>query len=277
MTVFSMGYSEINEAWGDMAGKKKKKKNQDPICDLYEMKGNSSAYSETELINYAYDKSRNQRTYSDRPQETKKVVINREEDMFETKPLPNSLFEKQFEVKHPGDFAVEDPKEYMVKACPATTGQSRYDSDSRTDDGDDIWDDEMVRMQRKHVEDEKSRVYPESPPSTPRITFDEMPSRRQVRDERNVRTKETYYDDFAYDTDEEPLPPPRQRKVKQETRRHTYTDDESDIESEYSSYVPKKRKPKFVYLDILLYVLSGIILIFLLEQFVKIGINMQMV
>jgi len=31
-------YATINEAWGDLEKKTKRRKNQDPICDLYEQR-----------------------------------------------------------------------------------------------------------------------------------------------------------------------------------------------------------------------------------------------
>lgn len=272
MTVFNVGYSEISEAWGDMTGRKKKKKSppQDPVCDLYEMKGNSSAYSETDLLNYAYDKSRNQRTYNHEPV-TKKATITNNEEVFEAKDLPKSLFEKQFEVRHPNSFDMEDPKEYMVRTCKP----------NKTDDErDDVYDDEVVRHKNlrgvtpEYVPQESHRdvepehiarhVYDETPLQTPRVAHE----RRRI--------EKFYYTDDSDVEDEEPPRPPRKHAQRQ---RRVYQEEDTDIESEYEYRRPHRRQPqqKHVYLDIILYVISGIILIFLLEQFVRIGINMQSV
>jgi hypothetical protein len=259
MTVFNVGYSDIQEAFGDMSGRKKKKKTpaQDPVCDLYEMKGNSSAYGETDLINYTYDKSRNQRTVNAEPV-TKKATVNSIDEVFETKDLPKSLFEKQFEIKHPNDFEVEDPKEYMVRTCtPSKTN----------DDKDDVYDDEVVRHKQLRGVAQESEyqeyihpgVYDETPVHSPRVSHE--------------RRREKFYYDSEVE-DEEPVRPQRKQKPRQ---RRVYQEEDTDMESEYEyrSRPQRRYQQKHVYLDIILYVISGIILIFLLEQFVRIGINMQ--
>jgi hypothetical protein len=256
MVGFNYGYAPLNEVWGnDISGKKKKKGKspvQDPVCDLYEMKGNSSAYSETELVNYVYDKSRNQRTVNEKPQQVRSVVVDQEHEVYDSKPLPKSLFESQFDVKHPGNFDMEDPKEYMVRACH-----------TRDDEGEYLQED----AKKRQVE---SRQW--EPPTYDSDVEDERPRRRA--------TKEVFYEDsqkrhfYDDDDDDNESPPPRPQRPKQERKRFV---EDIDSDTEWSAPPQRKRKPRYVYLDILLYVLSGIILIFLLEQFVKIGINMQMV
>lgn len=289
MTVFNVGYSSLEDAWGDMAGRKKKKKSppQDPVCDLYEMKGNSSAYSETDLVNYAYDKSRSQRTYNSEAV-AKKATINKDDEVFEVKEskgLPKSLFEKQFDVRHPDNFETEDPKEYMVRSCKAPQTH---------DESDDVYDDEAVRHKNLrsaaqayvHQEEERDRVPQEhsrrelrelvDPRVAPRheSVYDETPAHTpRVSHERAGRRGHFYATD---ESDVEPEEPPRpHRKPRQ---RRVFQEEDTDIESEYE-YRKQMRQPqqKHVYLDIILYVVSGIILIFLLEQFVRIGINMQSV
>ena len=217
----TFGYATLSEAWGDDLSSKKKKKKmpaQDPICDLYEMKGSSSAYTEADLVNYAYDKNKSQRTYND-TQQTKKLTL--EDETFDiNQSLPKSLFEKQFEVRHPQEFEMEDPQDYMVRSCPAT--------------------------KRQPVAQEY-----EAPPQPP--TPPQHPKRRD------------------YFEDEEPP-----RRVRQE---RVYDESDLESESEYDYVRPsqRKKKNKYLYLDLILYVLSGIILIFLMEQFIRIGINMQQI
>lgn len=237
MTVFNTGYATIEEAWGDLTKKKKKKSNQDPICDLYDSKGSNSAYTETDLINYNYDKSRYQRTVKDKPVKVH-VDINKDQDNYESKQLPNSIFEKQFELRHPNSFDMEDPTEFMVRACPAT-------AQTRSDEPDRVYDDEVVKRKTLLPEDEDDEVFQEYFPK-PR----DAPSCSQ---------------EYA---EEEPY----RRRAGRE-RYHDYGDDYDDEDSFFQN--KKKKKTSYVYLDVLLYVLSGIILIFLLEQFVKIGIHMQ--
>ena len=131
MTVFNTGYCTIDEAWGDLTSKqknKKKKTPQDPICDLYESKVNSSNYSDTDLVRFAneyydgYDKSkyqRNMKTQSmayenlEREPSPKNLTIKKNQNIYDITRSPNAetqqprknnsstLFEKQFEMKLP--------------------------------------------------------------------------------------------------------------------------------------------------------------------------------
>jgi len=86
MTVTSTNYSSLDEVWGDAfsvpsapaqssspssatarSRKEKRRKGQDPICDLYEM-GNNNGYNDNDIVSYAnnyvekYDKTPYQRT-----------------------------------------------------------------------------------------------------------------------------------------------------------------------------------------------------------------------
>lgn len=209
MGHFNYGYASIQEVWGeDLTTKKKKKKpQQDPMCDLYEMKGSSSAYTETEIVNTA-----NEKRFRNKP------PIKPQDEIFEEKNLPNSLFEKQFEVRHPQSFEMDDPSEYMIKSCKS------YDDEPV---------DNKQHIVATRVEDERIPIHP----------------------------KETYYHT------EDELPVRKQKKVMPERHYDSDSDDEM--------YTRTSRRNNLVYLDIILYVLSGVILIFLLEQFVRIGINMQ--
>lgn len=58
MTVLSTNYSSIEDAWGflnpELQPKKdhKKKKNKDPICELYNSRGHQSLYTDADLVSY---------------------------------------------------------------------------------------------------------------------------------------------------------------------------------------------------------------------------------
>jgi hypothetical protein len=274
MTVYNNGYASLDEVWGDITGRKKKKKTQqDPICDLYEMKGSSSAYSETDLLNYAYDKTRSQRTAKDNtPKPTKQYVdIEKEQDNYESKQLPNSLFEKQFEIRHPQNFDMDDPREYMVRSCPS--------KNTRDDEGDDVYDDEVVRRQSppqtQPQQQQQQQPLQQRKLQTQEylVTQDESP-----RASRYTKQEQPIYSDDETDEEDyvEPVQPERrQHKTRQERKKRIYHYDDDIEEEYYSSMFKKPPSTRHVYLDIILYILSGIILIFLLEQFVRIGINMQ--
>jgi len=270
MTVFNTGYATIDEAWGDISGKKKKKKvTQDPVCDLYEMKGNSSSYSETDLVNYNYDKSRYQRTYKDTP-ESKTIATDDSYGYGSSggansgTMVPTSLFEKQFEVRHPQSFEMECPTDYMVKQ----TKNKLYDE---TDDNYTPEPRQRGPYQGAH----------QGPPR-------EVSQASQSATQSATQFKEQFYndDEMNYLRDDQPVRSdlnPKARYSKQESRYIEEKEDDSSDEDEYyerknnKTERKNKNKTSLVYLDIILYILSGIILIFLLEQFVRIGINMQMI
>jgi hypothetical protein len=193
-----MNYATIEEAWGDLSGRKKKKnKTQDPICELYEQKMNSS-YSQLDLVNNSnssFEKSKYQRnSEEERELSNRNVNIdsrNQYYDISDNKPLsPESLFEKQFEIKN-----------------PSCNNEEEVEQENDTD-----------------IED---YIYKKQPRFRPRPPKPYYPKQSYY---------EEYLDDFGY----------------------------------------SNNKPKLVYLDLLLYIISGIILIFLLEQFVQIGKNMAL-
>lgn len=266
MTVFNTGYATIDEAWGDISGKKKKKKvTQDPVCDLYEMKGNSSSYSETDLVNYNYDKSRYQRTYKDTPES--KTIDTDDSYGYGSSAgvnsgtmVPTSLFEKQFEVRHPQSFEMECPTDYMVKQ----TKNKLYDE---TDDN--------------YAPEPRSRAPPQGPHQGPPNGASQAPphvSQSQSGPPPSTQAKERFYN---YHEDDRPYYSKYENRYMEE-KDEKDEEDENDNDEYYERKNSKndrksKNNPSLVYLDIILYILSGIILIFLLEQFVRIGINMQMV
>jgi hypothetical protein len=180
-----MNYATIEEAWGDMSGRKRKKnKNQDPICELYETKMNS--YSQLDLVNNSngeFEKSKYQRNMrpmantdeTEVESSIKNVNIDSIKKYYDASDNNESLFEKQFEIKKQQEQIVcdEELEEYVYKRQPSAP--------------------------------KKQNTY-----------------------------YEEYLDNFGY----------------------------------------SNRRPKLVYLDIILYIISGIILIFLLEQFVQMGKTM---
>jgi hypothetical protein len=208
-----MNYALIEEAWGDISGRKKKKsKTQDPICELYSYKNRQIAdntlnyNSELDLVNnsnasFAKNKyQRNMGPLTDgedvRESTIKNVMIDQDKKYYDVSDkMPQSLFEKQFEI----------PFVKQEDSC------NYYDEiDNQQDQLNTMTDDEDI----------EEYVYKRQP--------------RQPQQRRKPNYYEEYLDEFGY----------------------------------------QNRKPKLLYLDILLYIISGIILIFLLEQFVQIGKTM---
>jgi hypothetical protein len=310
MTVFNTGYCTIDEAWGDLASKPKKIKKktpQDPICDLYDTKRNSSNYNDTDLVRLAneyYDKSKYQRSMKtqpmayeevDRESPQKSLVINKNQNTYDVssefpqKPSQNNnsaLFEKQFEMKLPPLYDTGNecpmPSESRVPAFrgqhvpPPTVSDKEW---SRGKTTDDYTDDSIFMGNSSHmptyaeVDDEhnlinyssnyKMPVKKSVPTYTERFSEEEMPTRNTYSEEehRPLRQK-TYAEEERRD---------QGRNCQEEERTHFF--DEYDEDYNYQSY--KKKNSNLQILDLILYIISGIILIFLLEQFVKIGINMQ--
>lgn len=211
MTVTSTNYCSIDEAWGDLTGGKKKDNKrrkqpvQDPICDLYESRANTSAYSaENDLVRFAndyYNRSSNGQENNIRETTPKTVKINAAESMYDlsSNNANKSVFEKQFEMKLPPMYDVKEEAEA----------------------------------------DEEEEVMPPMP---------KVDMRRQQPMPSTTPQIDTYNNFDNYD----------ESSNYQEMKRHHYT-----------------RYSNLQILDLILYVVSGIILIFLLEQFVKIGIHLQ--
>lgn len=258
-----------------------------------------------------YDKSkyqRNMKTQSmayeeiDREPPQKSLMIKKNQNTYDIssessqKPIKNNnnsaLFEKQFEMKLPPLYDTGNecpmPSEGGVQAF---RGQHIPQSQAKSVVNDEEWsrgkptlyteddyeDDRMFMGSSSYmptyaeVDDETNLVNVSSEYKIPqktraatymeRFSENEMPSRNTYL-ESNRRN--------AYSEDER-RPPHPHRNYQEEERPHFF--DEYDESYNYQSY--KKKNSNLQILDLILYIISGIILIFLLEQFVKIGINMQ--
>lgn len=319
MTVFNTGYCTIDEAWGDLTSKpknnKKKKSPQDPICDLYESKTNSSSYTDSDLVKFAneyydkYDKSkyqRNMKTQSmayeevDREPLEKSLVIKPKQNTYDvstesrapSKNNNSSLFEKQFEMKLPPlyDTGDECPMPSSDNDIHKFRGQNiqQVTDEEWNINKPNLYDDDKDRMftgsssqmgTYAEVGDEHNLINSSSDYKAPikNTTYMErfsegegIPQRRTYDEDERIRT---YGEDVrgqrrSYAEDERGS----QRRTPAEDEK-THFFDEYDEAYNYQSY--KKKNANLQILDLILYIISGVILIFLLEQFVKIGINMQ--
>lgn len=271
MTVINTNYCTIDEAWGDLTGSKskkdpprRKKPPHDPICELYEAKANTS-FNETDLVRFAneyYDKfdkakyQRNMRTQSmafenvEREPTPKSLVIKNNQSNYEAtspKKSPNkTLFEKQFEIKL--------PPLYDGGECPVINN------------------------------DTTNRVNEEWNSYQPMGTIQEFHTTHDKYVSSETKLDDEYSDD---DVDEEMMDIPYQKRkptrgerprCRQESRAYAETERRGyfdDYEESLPLHAMKKQYNNIHMLDLILYVVSGIILIFLMEQFVRIGINLQ--
>lgn len=329
MTVFNTGYSNIEEAWGDLTGKSKKdinrkKKNQDPICELYDAKAKSNSnYSENDLVNFAneyyekFDKNKYQRnmqtqslSYEDieREPSPKSLVIKQEQSKYETipsispypsspsspyppshpspsypspsypspslSPSPNtSLFEKQFEINLPPLYSGECDNDndndngngngkYQESSNTFQENQNVYSENERRpiySEGERKHSERRIVNSERNLEDER------------RIDERRLEDERRVDERRAEDERRSVYSERQIYTDKSKSFNNEKKKIYSE--RDRYFDDSNDSHNNYQSY--RKKNSNFQILDLILYIISGIILIFLLEQFVKIGINMQ--
>lgn len=280
MTVINTNYCSIDEAWGDLTAKSKKDSNKkkkivppnDPICDLYEAKSNSTSYNETDLVRFAneyydkYDKSkyqRNMKTQSmaseeiEREESPKSLVINKDQSRYqvtsENKRNPsNALFEKQFEMNLPPLYDGSD--------CPLI-GNSKKMNDYHNNEINE----EQYMKPKYSPQEHVSTIYSEhSPPAIYSEHYDSDEEDHIVESEYKMRSQQEQRrfknkNNVSYSEEEK-------------TKNNRYFDDYDDSNS---YHVMKKKYNHIQIFDLILYVISGIILIFLLEQFVRIGINMQ--
>ena len=244
MTVFPTSYCTIDEAWGDLRAKKSSKrvKQQDPVCELY----NNDDVELVKFANEYYDKTRYQRnskaqqhTFEEHEREapTRNVHIKKNlPSKYVAKDQNCTLFEKQFEMKLPPMHEELMEEDFEVRGV----GE---ESDLR-----DLRDSRDLRKETRG----ESRGY------------GDLRDSRDSRDLRDLRDLRDY------------------SGVSEETRRRErYIDEERDEDYNYKSpfvtgeEVIRKSYSNLHILDVILYVVSGIILIFLLEQFVRIGMNLQ--
>lgn len=251
MTVFNTSYSTIEEAWADsylspsLQKKQKKKKNvetsspmADPICELYEM-GNNNKYDDSDIVSYAnkfYEKHEKARYQN-------AMMNNREK-------LP-----KVVDVDVTDDIISGSPYNRDVKKQLAEKMdrkdfpynyegryQDRYNEDSKyqTSKYQDSKHDDNIR-QRRHYDGNDDD------------------------NDDNEGYNEGYKDDYTEGDNESVDIMPRKRDKVQYDTREGYGDDDD--------FGNKNRS--FNYFDIILYIISGVILIFMMEQFVKIGMLMK--
>jgi len=89
----------------------------------------------------------------------------------------------------------------------------------------------------------------------------------------SVRSNGDVEDDKDFiDTDHSPSPPPR---ISHPNHSNHSNHSNHPNHPNHTNYDEEEYAPKFAFIDLLLYIVSGIILIFVMEQFVKIGMLLQ--
>lgn len=240
-------YATLEEAWGSNFDDKKRKKKviSDPICGLYAQNNAQDNYSD-------YSKVRFQR--STLPQKSSQGEYREPElRITSNKPVQNNLFEKQFQTNLPDLY---DEKCSQMKT---NTNGTKIKDLNNTETG--------IVEQQKYIYD-----YPNIEP--------EAYGDNIVSSEFNGSTIDIFnkkYNNFMEEESEncviqENVTVPEERLVKrqyipEETYNHKFFEEEG---------INNKSKNNTIkMLDLMLYIISGIILIFIMDQFVKIGIQMN--
>lgn len=228
-----LSYSAIDEVWPDFNKKPvKKKKIGDPICNLYEN-------NDDQLAKYAsnnFNKAKFQRNESNllsqqRVSKPKNLYVEPEQNKYDI-TSGAPYIESEFE------------KQFALSDVPSTNKHTYDDDDVKM-----IINEHMAKTDTDLIDNNLGKNY----------THDE-----------NTYEKNT---DYIFDESSE-------NKYHQIKPLYTIPEEQNNKNKYYKNfddYIDEKTKisaiksNKFAILDIILYIVSGIILIFLLEQFVRIG------
>jgi hypothetical protein len=238
--VHNPGYSSIEDAWGTLnpmlQPKKKKKKTKDVVCDLYELGQRNGNYDELDMVRAAnYDKSRFQRDRAASRESAKHVNI----DTSDMRPLQNDLA------------PIYDKGSLLENDFMSTAYESQCSS--RTTPLPEF---------KSHFSNEYDSFF--RPLTTsPEEDADEQPADPEYQEFKDILNKR-----FPA-----PSPAPREPEI---VSAGGYEKPGNKMYFEEEFYEPlSKPSAASGFLDVILYIISGVILIFMMEQFVKIGKMLQ--
>ena len=317
MSYFHNSYSTLEDAWGDNFTKKKQKQNQkkksNSVCNLYEsrnapvtkpyvskaQKSNSGDQFNNEDEHFydkyygysdaqKYSNKRNQiNKYNKNYSPEKTGAYDSDEESFDnfipmhasSEPTQNSTCFTTAEKykKLPGRISTTAPKSKQKKPATMRNQFMYIDEENDTDEEPEL---KQPVTTRKKTND----TFYDSDEE-----FDEYMESKMLQ--RTIDAEEEY--DMMIkgnNIDEENLPTPHRRHSQEESEEQ-YDSDEEHMYSheEESMYLPKKRKTKVkksmrvppspddVQMELMLYTVTGIIFIFIMEQFVQIGMKLKKV
>lgn len=248
--VYNNNYCSIEDAWGNLSDpvpskdRKKKKKVRDPICDLYEM-STSGNYNELDIVKASndfekYNKSKYQRDRQAGRERKKYVAIDA--SMFDDEPTP------LYEQKVSDDVNID--KQFHSAMYSAQCSKSKIKMPDLESHFNPI-----TRPAMDDADDESEADFQEF-----KSILDKKMSAESPATQRPLQTVEDFSDD-------EDVPPPPNRRQQKPVLEEQFVDE--DI------FVRKSPKSTMPFMDLMLYIVSGVILIFVMEQFVKIGIVLQ--
>lgn len=241
--VYNNNYCSIEDAWGNLTGplpskdKKKKKKSRDPICELYDMSANAS-YNDLDLVNAS--------------------------NSFEFEKYNKSRYQRDRQASR------EKSKFVQIDATADDDHVPLYEQNV----SDDMDLEKQFATSLKNAQCSKSKIkMPDFESHFNPLTEEEhhddaasdVESEEDYKEFKHILTKKKK-DVVSDDEEEEHSAPPPRKSI-----------NEAFAEDSYYGVPMNKRDHgnNLAYLDLLLYIVSGIILIFVMEQFVKIGIMLQ--
>lgn len=298
MTVLNTNYSTLEDAWGsnfDTNAKPKSKKTKhakDPLCDLYGKRYNkikkpfasnpsksSTPLDDEYLHRYDTYKHKDTRTYTgykddevewSRPDANHLMLENEDEYELDEETCMKIIRNKEKKNKH-------NRKSRKVRFEEVTP-----------EDEDDIYLQNAINRETRQLRDEAEETDESEMNST---KFNDV---MNVNDEQNF--KQIYSN--VYDESDDEVEPTRHSR-----KNNTYKMDKnscvdremlSNIQDEYSKLISeqlknspylnknptiqenlKRNNDERHYLDLVIYILSGIILIFMMEQFIQIGMKLK--
>lgn len=242
--VYNNNYCSIEDAWGNLTGpvpkeKKKKKANKDPICELYDMSTNAS-YDELEMVRAAnsleFDHYNKARYQKDRQASREKPKY------LQIDISPDEDHVPLYEQNMSDDMNLEKQFASSVQNAQCSKNGSKV-----------------------KLPDLESHFNPLT--SDPHDD-DASESEADYKEFKNILQKKKEEDPERNNDEEEEVPASRNGMP-------TRAVNESFYEDGFYGTANKRKPSNMAILDLLLYIVSGMILIFVMEQFVKIGLMLQ--
>jgi hypothetical protein len=276
MTLINSSYTTLEEAWGKQYTQstkpkktKKKKEKIDPLCELYgqRLKKIKKPFSDKigtisdqfkpfdggdEAYYYGYnDDNKFKRMTNKERQKTGLLMVNEEDDEQCFKTIPNSSVFASRRFRDEG------------------LAEEEFEQSSKQED------EEEDEIRRENIfEDNIPNIFEEEDDDS--IDFNEVLNSKQ-NDFEKVYTN--VYDEIDDDTEDNRIDQRinRDKHILQETVNTPFIEEE--LKRCNNMNARKQRNCEFRderhYLDLVIYVLSGVILIFMMEQFIQIGMRLR--
>lgn len=268
---FNNSYCSIQDAWGSLVeppskkDKRRVKRSKDPICELYNMSSGKN-YDELEMIRASnsdpygrYNKTRFQKDRQVLRERPKYVTIDAREDKDEI-PL--------YKRKVSDDMSLDSQFNTAITNAQCSQARIRLpELESHFDTLTDNQDNESCAG--------------DSDTESDYIEFKNLLKRKQCAPAPAPsmalapETAPSGYEDFEAPYDEPSPLEDIEPNTRRPPKRITNPLNDIDIEESFTDDFYSSKKTNNGYLDLILYIVSGIILIFILEQFVKIGLLLQ--